>query len=100
MYEITLSLSKSQASKLSKGLPVQLSDSQLHSNSTKLVVHPENAKKVAKAMKKRKGVRIQMGQDEIAHNVQGGFLPAMALLPFLGPALGQAASSVVGKIFG
>jgi hypothetical protein len=100
MYEISLSLSKAQANKLSKGLPVQLTDAQLHSKSTKLIVHPENAKKISKAMKKRKGVRIQMGQDEVAQNIQGGFLPAMALLPFLGPALGQAASSVVGKIFG
>lgn len=100
MQVVSLNLSKAQLKKLSSGKPVELKGGAMI-GSTKLILHPENIKKVNSALKKKKGTRIKLSNEEIMHNVQGGFLGpilASALIPAIAPAIGTLAQNLVGRI--
>ena len=48
-----------------KGKPVQISHANLHRNTMTVHLHPENHKKVMKAKRAKKGVRLQLSHQEL-----------------------------------
>lgn len=60
-----LHLSHHQIQKARRGHPIQLSAGALHKNTHMIHLHPENHKKVMRAKKAKKGVRIHLGEHEL-----------------------------------
>lgn len=71
MPEVRVTISKNQADKIRRGHPIQLSRSALSGGNIPLVLHPENHKKVMKAKRLRKGVRLQLSPSEIDASGEG-----------------------------
>lgn len=74
MYnEVPVTLTRSQFNKIRAGYPIQLANHQIapgmHRHS--LMLHPENAKKVAGAIRRRKGVRIHVSPHEFEASGEG-----------------------------
>lgn len=74
--EIVVHLKPAQARKIAKGGVVQLSASQVMGTCSKshpasLLLHPEMHRKISKAMRARKGVRIQLSPTELEQNGEG-----------------------------
>jgi len=66
LVPLSVFVSMNQARKLVKGKPVQLSHSALtQGHNVKMMLHPVNAKKVQRAIKNKKGTRLQLSQSEI-----------------------------------
>lgn len=72
-HRIPLTLTHSQFKKMKAGHPIQLSSSQIGGGMHKhhLMLHPENAKKVAGAIRKNKGVRIYVSPHEFEASGEG-----------------------------
>jgi hypothetical protein len=62
---VKLNLSKAQLSKLRNGHAVQLKSNQIGQGNTSVSLHPSNIKKLTKAVRQGKGVRVQLNHDEI-----------------------------------
>ena len=62
---VKLNLSKAQLSKLRNGHAVQLKSHQIGQGNTSVSLHPSNVKKLTKAVRQGKGVRVQLNHDEI-----------------------------------
>jgi hypothetical protein len=65
MEQIQISISPTQLSKIRKGLPIQIKHESMGNGDMVIALHPENAKKLASAFKRGKGLRIQMDEDEV-----------------------------------
>lgn len=66
MYELSdFAVTPAQLIKLWKGQPIQLSSQALKTPNSRVYVHPETAKKLAKARMRGTGCRICMAQPEI-----------------------------------
>jgi len=65
MEQIQLSISPAQLSKIKKGLPIQIKHGSMGNGDVVVSLHPENAKKMASAFKRGKGLRMQMDEVEV-----------------------------------
>ena len=69
-----LHLTKSQITKIKKGLPIQIKFNDMGSDKGEIVIGLKdgNAKKLMSAFKKGKGVRIEMDEDEVDYSTKEG----------------------------
>ncbi len=58
-------LSKNQVMKARRGMPIQISAGALREATHQVSLHPENHKKVTRAKRMNKGVRLQLGTHEM-----------------------------------
>ncbi len=65
LMPVSVHLSKHQVRKAATGHPIQISAENLHKATHTLHVHPENHKKIHKAKRARKGVRIHLTEHEL-----------------------------------
>ena len=65
MESVKVSLSQNQLSKIKRGQPIQISAAGLKGGNLVLKLQPNNMKKVKRAIKNSKGVRIQLSNEEI-----------------------------------
>jgi len=65
MEQIQLSISPAQMTKIRKGLTIQIKHDSMGNGDMVVSLHPENARKMAPAFKRGKGLRIQMDEDEV-----------------------------------
>ena len=63
MEQIQIHITPAQLSKIKKGLPIQIKHDSMGSGDMVIAVHPENAKKMASAFKRGKGLRIQRSEE-------------------------------------
>jgi hypothetical protein len=101
MYTVALDISEPEKKKLVSGGMIMVKPHKI-GGPQKIVVSEGVASKIADAYQKGKPVRVKLSEPEIKENIEGGFLPqlAMMLAPALAPAVGSLASNVVGKLFG
>jgi hypothetical protein len=101
MYTAALNLSEPEKKKLVSGGMIMVKPANI-GGPHKIVVSEMIAKKIADAYQMAKPTKIKLSPMEIKENVEGGFLPqlAMMLAPAIAPAIGSLASNVVGKLFG
>jgi hypothetical protein len=72
MHQVSLDLTKGQFDKLRKGRPIQLSKKALNGGGMHwLALHPENFKKVEKAKRAGRGVRITLSTEEMENSAEG-----------------------------
>jgi len=75
MYQkVPVTLTESQFHKMRSGKPIQLSHQQISGGAIHrhhLMLHPENVKKVAGAMRKQKGVRLTVSPHEFEASGEG-----------------------------
>ena len=65
MEQVQIHISPAQLSKIKKGMPIQIKHGSMGNGDMVIALHPENAKKMASAFKRGKGLRIQMDEDEV-----------------------------------
>ena len=65
MEQLQLSISPAQMTKISKGLPIQISHGSMGNGDIVVSLRPDKAKKMVSAFKRGKGLRIQMDEDEV-----------------------------------
>lgn len=65
LQPVKLQISEGQFDKMRRGKPVQISAAALASNKHTIFLGPANHKKVLKAMKAKKGVRLELSKDEL-----------------------------------
>jgi len=65
MEQIQLRISPAQMTKIKRGLPIQIKHGSMGNGDMVVSLHPENAKKLASAFKRGKGLRMQMNEDEV-----------------------------------
>ena len=65
MEQIQLRISPAQMTKIRKGMPIQIKHDSMGNGDMVIALHPENAKKMASAFKRGKGLRIKMNEDEV-----------------------------------
>jgi hypothetical protein len=65
LVPVNLHLSKHQVRKAAQGRPIQISAENLHKGTHTIHVHPENHKKIQKAKRVRKGVRLHLSHHEM-----------------------------------
>ena len=71
LIKVPLVVSKGQFLKMKRGLPVQFSHKALSTHKHHLMLHHENHRKVQKALKERKGVRLHISQHEFENSGEG-----------------------------
>lgn len=72
LIKVKLHLSEPNFHKLRKGKHAQLSHHQLTGDTHHLMVHPTTAKRIQKAIRHKKGVRVKMSEHEIMETAHGG----------------------------
>lgn len=109
---IPCTLTPNQIRKVKRGHMLQLSYDQINPNAShehSLVLHPENAKKIMKAIKSKKGVRLGLTQPELEGSGFWDFVkslgnmiatPAKALAPILKPIAKELGAPIVSKYTG
>lgn len=96
---VPMQLSQGQLSKIKHGKPVQIKPDQIGGNNGGIYLHPMNYKKLERAMKHNKGVRLMIGADEIGESSKkGGFGPLAAAV--LAPVATQVLSGLASRLFG
>jgi len=65
MEQVQISISPAQLSKIKRGMPIQIKHDSMGSGDMVIALHPENVKKMASALKRGKGLRIHMDEDEV-----------------------------------
>jgi hypothetical protein len=66
LIEIPLALSHNQALKLKRGNQIQLHHKQLtHNHNVVLKLHPAHVKRIDDALRRKKGLRLQLSQGEV-----------------------------------
>lgn len=73
----TLDLSQLQLSKLSKGMSVRVTPSQLDGDGTTLHLTSEQATKLNRCKKSRKGCNLQLSAGQIAHHSGSGLFDTL-----------------------
>jgi hypothetical protein len=71
LEKVSLNLTQPQARKLMSGKPVQLSASGIKGNKHSLYVNPLLAKKIRKAQRLNKGVRVSLTEEERSQSASG-----------------------------
>lgn len=101
MYKAKIGLSAAQKKKLASGGALRVMPHKIGKKG-EIVVNKDMAEAIMGAKHSGSPVDIILKPEEIKMNVEGGFLPglAMMLAPALAPAVGQLAQGVVGKLFG
>lgn len=75
MHLIDVSIPQAKLKKLAEGKTVTIKCHELNGTTQKLHVHPETYKKILKARKNNKGIRLTISKPEIMHDIdtlQGG----------------------------
>lgn len=72
LVKVKLHLSEPNFHKLRKGKHAQLSHHQLTGETHHLMVHPTTAKRIHKAIRNKKGVRVKMSEHELMETAHGG----------------------------
>jgi hypothetical protein len=72
LVKVKLHLSQPNFDKLRKGKHAQLSHHQLTGATHHLMVHPTTAKRINKAIRQKKGIRVKMSEHELSETAHGG----------------------------
>ena len=70
MYKrVSIDITQPQLRKAAQGKTITLSASQLKGSGVSLYMHPANAEKIQKAKRSNKGVRLNIAQGEMQHDL-------------------------------
>ena len=103
MEQVQIHISPAQLSKIKKGMPIQIKHGSMGNGDMVIALHPENAKKMASAFKRGKGLRIQMDEDEVRASGLLGSLKKLGKkaeksIVDVGNKIAKPAKKVISKI--